>query len=673
MGGEVTVRLLWVAASFAGVLAVAGFTGAQLSTRGEPQAVMVAHGLLFVAGLIAWVATMQAPAAHPLRRHTGWLLLAAALVARSLLLPFPPSDDFNRYLWEGRLVLAGESPYAQPAADAAEAWRDAVWAAMNHRDRLTAYPPLAELIFAVGVGIAYATWPLKLVFIAAEMGTLVLLREELRRRCLPEANLAIAAFSPVLLLATAGEAHFDALFVLATLLALRARARGRPGWAWIWLGVAIEIKVVAVLLAPLLIRRGGWRWLWLLVPVLVLPALPFADSLPNLGKGLFAFGTTTFHNGLIPGLLRPLFGGEASVAAAVSWSLLGLWSVLVGWRIDDPFRGGFLILGGLLVFSPITHFWYFGWIVPFLVLIPQPAWLLLSGLQAFYFTAWSEEAGGRGWFQPDWAWWAQWLPFSVVLLGTGLPGARRLLSWRRIAPSWPAPHNVSVIMPVYNEGERITAAVAGLRRDQPGVTEIIVVDGGSSDWTPAAAAAAGVQVLSGPRGRGQQIAAGIAAARGDVIWIVHADVVPPAGSAGAILGALSADPAAAGGAIGQCYARVSPLLLTVEGLNVARSALFGISFGDQGQFVRRAALPRLGGFPAQPLMEDVELSLRLRRVGPVLHLGVNGRVSTRRWDVGSGLGRVALVLRLTFVYLCSRRRQELADALYRAYYPMNQK
>lgn len=668
--GEADRVIRWRALTFSliCVLAIAAVTGSCFSTRGTPTAMIPAHGLLFVAGLAVWLSAMQAPPSS----RAALALLLAAIAARALLLPLPPSDDFNRYLWEGRLVLAGENPYAQPASLAAEHWRDAVWAGMNNRDKLTAYPPLAELIFAAGAAIGDEAWPLKLIFVAAELAILWLLLGELRRRHLPVANLALAAFSPVLLLATAGEAHFDSLFVLATLLALRAEDRGRHRWAWVWLAAAIQLKIVAVLLLPILCRRDGWRSVWILLLVAAVPALPFVNELPNLARGILAFGIMGTHNAFLPAILQSILG-DGAAATGIAYALLALWTGLVAGRVDDPFRAAFLILGALLMLSPVTHLWYFSWIVPFLVLMPQPAWLLLTGLQAFYFTAWVQAAAGRGWYQPEWAWWAQWAPFAVLLIATGAETLLRLLGPRRREASWPAPRDVSVVMPVYNEGERVAASVQRLRHEQPGVSEIIVVDGASEDRTVAYAQAAGAHVVSALRGRGHQIAAGIAAATGDVVWIVHADVVPAPRTAAAILGALHANPAAAGGAVGQCYSRVSPLLLAIEGLNAARSALFGISFGDQGQFVRRAALPRMGGFPDQPLMEDVELSLRLRRIGPFLHLGANGIVSTRRWDRDPALQRIGLVIRLTATYLVSANRGKLSHTLYRAYYPMNEK
>src|SRR6266446_5766278 len=196
---------------------------------------------LFAAGLLAW---WQWPREWPLRRQ--WmLLLALAVGARAFVWPLPVSDDVNRYLWEGRIVRLGLSPYAAPA-DAPEfaALHDAQWEKMNHKDKLTVYPPLAELAFAA---LGDATWIHKLAFTLADFAVLPLLAAlggPQRFRWL-----ALYAINPVPVLSFAGEAHFDSLMVLAAVAAIWAWERGRFRWAWALLGVAVQMKVIAVFLA----------------------------------------------------------------------------------------------------------------------------------------------------------------------------------------------------------------------------------------------------------------------------------------------------------------------------------------------------------------------------------------------------------------------------------------
>ncbi len=654
------LRAILPVAITATAIVVCTVTGQYFGTRSRPVAMIVVHAILFGLCVGLWLALLQVP-----WRRICPVLLLGALAARLALLPFPPSDDVSRYLWEGARTLSGDSVYAQAAADAPAAWRDSNWAGMNNKDKFTAYPPLAQALFAFCVAVDDSAVPMKLLFVAAEMAMLFLLLSELRRRRLPEANLALVAFNPVLLLSTAAEAHFDSVFVLAMLLALSSATRRRAAAAWIWLAIAVDLKIVAIVLAPLLLRCLGDRRLWIFPVALALPVIPFSGDIPNLIHGTLAFGTTTYHNGFVHQVALHLLKDQ-NAAVLIVGALLAAWVCLITWRVACPWRGGFLILGGLLLLTPVTHFWYFTWIAPFLALLLPPAWLLLTGLQAFYFASWAHGAEAGDFGQPAWAWWAQWLPFAFVLIISARHSVARLFDRRH--RRWAPPRSVCAIIPAYNEAAMIGRCVAALRAQRPPPAEIIVSDGGSADGTASVAAGLGARVVSGSRGRGTQIALGVRNSASDVIWIVHADALPPPGSVAAILGALAAAPSAAGGALGQRFAGATPPLIAIEWLNAARSALSGLSFGDQGQFVRCAALPEMGGFPDIPLMEDVELGLRLTRVGPTLHLGLNGVTSARRWRPGRQRSRALLIIRLTGRYLLSRRRPALARTLYEDYY-----
>jgi hypothetical protein len=115
----------------------------------------------------------------------------------------------------------------------------------------------------------------------------------------------------------------------------------------------------------------------------------------------------------------------------------------------------------------------------------------------------------------------------------------------------------------------------------------------------------------------------------------------------------------------------SPQLKLIAWLNNVRARWSGISFGDQGQFFRREALANMGGFPAMMLMEDVELSLRLKRMGHPLFIRQGVRVSPRRWAHRGVAGNVWLVLKLFVGYLVERRlrgSEGVRKDYYRHYY-----
>jgi GT2 family glycosyltransferase len=99
----------------------------------------------------------------------------------------------------------------------------------------------------------------------------------------------------------------------------------------------------------------------------------------------------------------------------------------------------------------------------------------------------------------------------------------------------------------------------------------------------------------------------------------------------------------------------------------------GIAFGDQAQFVRAEALRRIGGVPALMLMEDVELSLRLKTAGLLVYLGQGVRASGRRWQQGSFRKNFWMVVGLFFRYLLKRRLSLNPDEsrYYRKYYESN--
>jgi rSAM/selenodomain-associated transferase 2 len=235
------------------------------------------------------------------------------------------------------------------------------------------------------------------------------------------------------------------------------------------------------------------------------------------------------------------------------------------------------------------------------------------------------------------------------------------------------PESISVIIPTLNEAENIGRVLKDLRH-RPWIREIIVSDGGSDDDTVAVAKAFGARVIANGRGRGGQVRLAAEAANGDVLLILHADAALQQGATERIIQALTADRGAAGGCFGMQFTDSNPARRIIAALNNLKAALTGISFGDQAQFVRAEALRRMGGFPDLMLMEDVELSLRLKSAGGTLYLAGGVTVSGRRWREGCFLDNLWTVVRLFFGYLLARRLggcQGTNAAYYRKYYGTN--
>jgi rSAM/selenodomain-associated transferase 2 len=191
------------------------------------------------------------------------------------------------------------------------------------------------------------------------------------------------------------------------------------------------------------------------------------------------------------------------------------------------------------------------------------------------------------------------------------------------------PRTLSAVVPVWNEERQLGEMLARLKR-VPEVVEIIVADGGSTDGTRVVAASAGARVVEAGRGRGLQLATGAEAAVGDVVWLVHADTwVEP--EAGAALIRCLRDPLVVGGG---CWKTFRDGAWVMRGSRIRcwlRLWWNGRVLGDQAMFVRREVLKEVGGVPRQPLLEELELCRRLRRVGRLALAGTAVSTSARRF------------------------------------------
>jgi rSAM/selenodomain-associated transferase 2 len=175
---------------------------------------------------------------------------------------------------------------------------------------------------------------------------------------------------------------------------------------------------------------------------------------------------------------------------------------------------------------------------------------------------------------------------------------------------------LSIIIPTWNEERLIADAIAQARVIGD---EVIVVDGGSRDGTAAWAEEAGAAVVTAPKGRGPQLLAGAAAAKGEILLFLHADARLPPSARDAILGAL-AEPAVLGGAF---YIRFLPgswFTRLLEPANSLRRRLSKRYYGDTGLFVRAPTYRELGGHRPWKVMHDYEFSGRMEKAGRCVYI-----------------------------------------------------
>ncbi|HKA56107.1 MAG TPA: TIGR04283 family arsenosugar biosynthesis glycosyltransferase [Candidatus Binatia bacterium] len=204
-----------------------------------------------------------------------------------------------------------------------------------------------------------------------------------------------------------------------------------------------------------------------------------------------------------------------------------------------------------------------------------------------------------------------------------------------------------MIIPTLNEADTVGRTLARVR--QAGGCQLVAVDGGSDDGTPEIARGYADVVLSAPRGRARQMNVGAQAAAGEVLVFLHADTLLPHGFPEILARALL-DPQVVGGRFDVRLGAPGWSFRVIETFMNMRSRLTRIATGDQAIFVRRQIFLAAGGYPEVDLMEDVELSRKLKRLGKIACLRARVVTSARRWQRDGVLRTVALMWALRLAH-----------------------
>ena len=644
------------------------------------------YGAAFAAYAIAVRSVLRSP------RATRRALIAMAMVAvaaRVAVLPARPdlSTDAYRYVWEGRVVLHGANPFAVAPADSLlAALRDDDFDLINHRSLATIYPPLAQGLFAVGAWIAPNVIALKSIFTLFDLGTALLLLAFLRARGRPATHALVYAWSPLVILETGHSGHLDAAGVFFLVLGVTLLAGGKRAWGAITLGASFLVKYLAIALVPFFGKRGYRRVFPVMLVTVVVGYLPFLDAGDGLTGSLRTYGFDWSFNGPPFMALSALFG-DAARARLVLVVLGGLFAVVAALLTRDLARYAFLVIGAAILLSPTVYPWYLVWLVPFLCVFPNRAWILFTGLVAISYWVWVEYDASGAWMVPNGLLMLEYVPFYGLLVwdatherpaagvadgapaapGGGVIGDRT----RRAAF---VPLRVSVVIPARNEESSIGLVFDEIPRDL--VDEVIVVDNGSTDRTAEVARAHGATVVHETTpGYGAACLAGIArvAAPSNVVVILDADhsdypedlprlLAPIAsGDADMVIGSRTLGGAEPGSLPwNQRWGnRLACGLMRI---------LYGVHPTDMGPFraIRRDALESLGmrdrtfGWNVEMHAKAVIAGLAIREV-PVRYrrrVGKSKISGTVRGTIRAGTKIIATILVYYPRYLTTRRNSE---------------
>jgi alpha-1,6-mannosyltransferase len=354
-------------------------------------------------------------------------ILLFALLFRLSLAPMQTSlsSDIYRYIWDGRVQVAGMNPYLYPPADnhLAPLRNQEIYPYINRKEARTVYPAGAQILFRTlyqaGLDSPAA---LKAAALAAEALTLLLLFLILKEHRLPQNRIVIYAWNPLIIYELFYSGHLESFMLPPVMGFVYLFLRGRLRTAGALLGLAASIKLIPALL--LVVVPPGKR-LKIVLPFLVVFAstyLPYADA----GRKVLGFLPSYFSDPyeiFNPGLpqialLRAaeLFSFSSSSIRFVFFFCLLAFLILCIRRSkelpDDLVARCYIVLSAyVLLIYPALHPWYLSVLIPFLCVIPSRAWLYLSLVLPLSYLKYLTPDGAM----PAWVSLAQFIPLYVLL------------------------------------------------------------------------------------------------------------------------------------------------------------------------------------------------------------------------------------------------------------------
>ena len=396
---------------------------------------LVYAGVAFLVylGLVAVVRQLTRSASRQ-PRWMLWGLLIGAVGFRVTLVGLTPtlSDDIHRYLWDGRVQLAGLNPYRYaPDDEALTSLRDASWALINHKDIPPIYPPLMQLAFRVGAWLSPTIPAQKWLFLTFDLALLLLLIACLPRWGIPPVMSVIYAWHPLVVIEVAASGHNDPLGVVCLMTGL---------WLWQarrrWLGtvsfaLAFLAKFTTVLLWPFYWVRARKEGLVFLVALAA--AGLWSRCSPHVTPGLGHYVRHWEFNGSLYPLLVALLGDPLLVRALSACVVMG-----AGWwmarrsegrqgraecrnrwgsgRSDDLVGYTMWMIQAMILLTPVLEPWYLLWLIPLFCVRFSWMWLVFSGSTLLSYTVLIRYVSAGIWQIPLWAKLVEYVPLYAWLL-----------------------------------------------------------------------------------------------------------------------------------------------------------------------------------------------------------------------------------------------------------------
>ncbi len=367
---------------------------------------------------VAYLAALLAARRFP---FPALMVLLAGLAFRLPLVGAPPvlSDDVHRYIWDGRVGLAGENPFRHAPSDTALAFlRNPEWQNINNPDLVTIYPPVAQAFFMLAALALPGVTGIKLLLVLVDLLLALLVWRYAASGPGQAWRLVLYWWHPLPILEFAWSGHVDVLGMLLLTGAVAAVSRTRSAGGVdvaeqrrphellgaVLLAGSVLVKFISVAAAPFLLGR---RWAAAGTVFVLSAAVAY---LPFLGSGVDPFGSLGTYAAkwrsndfLFAFLQRPgtpadqdMRLTEAKLLALAIVVMVAVLAALL--RASRP--GALLaVMGTAILVSPTVHPWYLAWLIPLLCFRFSPAWLCVTLTALVAYHPLPGFAAGNGWHE----------------------------------------------------------------------------------------------------------------------------------------------------------------------------------------------------------------------------------------------------------------------------------
>ena len=352
------------------------------------------------------------------------------------------SDDIYRYVWDGKVASQGINPYQYPPeAEELKPVRDqSIYPHVNHKEISTIYPPVSQLVFWGLFKLDPSLLAFKAAFFGLDLLTIAILILVLKNLGLNSKRVLLYVWNPLIIVEISGSGHADIIGIFLLTLSLWFLTRKQLLWSNFTLVLSFLTKFIAIFLLPFITltkKENKSVLLLFFVIFTTLLYLPYADAGEKLFSGLLIYTAKWRFNDAIFSLIfsavTKFWTQNTDSALEVSKRIIGVIFVslivyfIYRFKKDFEkegnvwiFKLGLIFFGGFFLLSPTAHPWYLCWLLPFLVVVPNRAWLLLTGLAGLSYWILIDSSKTGIWQETSWVKWVEYSPFYLLLVFDGI-------------------------------------------------------------------------------------------------------------------------------------------------------------------------------------------------------------------------------------------------------------